>query len=63
MEFNKSQMYELNKKFKLVLLTDDEDVDKFKADWLIITVNWDNTELSLIDSLIYVIYSIIVFSN
>ena len=39
MEFNKSQMYELNKKFKLVLLTDNEDVDKFKADWLIITVN------------------------
>ena len=38
-EFGKSQMYELNKKFKFVLLTNDDVIDKFKSDWLIVTVN------------------------
>ncbi|KAI6658581.1 hypothetical protein LOD99_15381 [Oopsacas minuta] len=39
MEFNKSQMYELNKKFKIVILTEDEVIEPFKCDWFIITVN------------------------
>ena len=38
-EFCKSQMYELNKKFKFVLLTNDDVIDKFKSDWFIVTVN------------------------
>ena len=32
-------MYELNKKFKFVLLTNDDAIEKFKSDWLIVTVN------------------------